>query len=378
MKFSSITGQRATKERLLQSVQQNKVSHAQILFAPEGAGGLPLAIAYAQYLNCSDRAENDSCGQCSSCIKMQKLIHPDVHFSYPVIPRKPGDKPVALDYINEWRKEILNNPYLGYLDWMAAINAENKQGNITISECHNIIRKFSLKAFEGGYKILIMWLPEFLGKEGNALLKLLEEPPERTVFLLVSQDQEKILSTILSRTQALQIPRLKDEEVQQFLIREKGISQEEAGQLSHLAEGNLNQAMSLSSAEKANFLDDLRNWMRICYTLSKSGIGLLKWVDSMAGIGRENQKNFLRYATHLFRECLLQQHGLAQLQRMTLEEQDFIGNFSKQLDDDKISQLTLEFDQAHYHVERNANPKITFFNLSLTVYRLLRQKPVAA
>ncbi|HEY0274204.1 MAG TPA: hypothetical protein VGC22_13515, partial [Chitinophaga sp.] len=183
MLFSDIIGQEATKQQLLQSVQQRRLSHAMILLGPEGAGGLPLALAFSQYIACEQQQAHDACGVCPSCIKAGRYIHPDIHFSYPVVPRKPGDKPISTDYVAEWRQFIATNPYGNAYDWLQFIGAENKQGNITANECNDIIHKLSLKSFESAYKILVMWMPEYLGNEGNRLLKLIEEPPANTLFL---------------------------------------------------------------------------------------------------------------------------------------------------------------------------------------------------
>src|SRR5450432_3964513 len=202
MSFKNVIGQAAVKQRLVELVKGNRLSHALLFLGNEGSGALPLALAFAQYVVCEDRS-TDACCSCPSCIKAQRLIHPDIHYSYPVIPKKPGDKPVSTDYGAEWREFI---------------GAENKQGNITAQECADILRKLSLKSFESGYKILILWMPEYLGNEGNKLLKLIEEPPADTLFILVAENESLILPTIVSRTQLVKIPALETKDVEEALI----------------------------------------------------------------------------------------------------------------------------------------------------------------
>ena len=264
MQFQSITGQKETKEQLVQMVQHNRLSHALLFLGKEGTGALQLALAFAQYIVCKPKPPetdlfaapepesqkskvkiNDSCGICPACKKANELIHPDIHFSYPVITKKPGEKPISTDFIKEWREFIVTNPYGNVYDWLQFIGAENKQGNITAHECNDIIRKLNLKSFESEYKILIMWLPEFLGKEGNKLLKLIEEPPPNTLFILIAENEDLILPTILSRTQLVKIPLLTNMEVEVALELNAGVKIEKAQQIAALAEGNYREALQL-------------------------------------------------------------------------------------------------------------------------------------
>src|SRR6202035_5286750 len=253
MLFSEVIGQREIKAKLRNLVEHNRLSHALLLNAPEGAGGLPLALAFAQYLVCdrvSDEGSkinfpSESCGVCPSCIKAAQLIHPDIHYVYPVVSRKPGDKPVSADFISEWREFISQFPYGTIFDWLQFIQADNKQGNISAHECNEINRKLSLKSFENGYKILIMWMPEYLGNEGNKLLKLIEEPPPNTLFLLVAENDSFILPTILSRTQLIKIPPLEAKEIEQALIERVRLPAEHAARIAAISEGNYHEAMQL-------------------------------------------------------------------------------------------------------------------------------------
>src|ERR1017187_1675453 len=226
MLFSEVIGHYALKNKLLANLKSGKVSHAQLFLGQSGWGSLALALAYAQYVNCTNPGENDSCGACDNCRRMASLQHPDLHFSYPVIARKSGTKPVSLEYIEEWRKAVLDNPYMDYAQWMQVIEAENKQGNITADECRDIIHKPSLKPMYDGYKILIMWLPEYLGKEGNILLKTLEEPAPNTLMILIAENEENILQTILSRTQIQRVTGIPMAEIEEALMKNSGNGRE--------------------------------------------------------------------------------------------------------------------------------------------------------
>src|SRR3954469_21956265 len=247
MQFKQIVGQEAIKQRLISTVNENRVSHAQLFLGTEGAGGLALAVAYAQYLSCEDKQPDDSCGVCSSCRKYQKLMHPDLHFSYPFFAKHKDD--TALTFIEQWRDAFINNPYLNLDTWRGYLEAENKQANINIAECHQIIKKLSFKPFESAYKILILWLPEYLDKEGNTLLKIIEEPQPNTLFLLVAQNQDQILNTILSRTQLVKIPALGYEEVKNYLIKERNQTENSAAQIAYLSNGNLTEALIMLQQE---------------------------------------------------------------------------------------------------------------------------------
>ncbi|MBV8390171.1 MAG: hypothetical protein JO080_10265, partial [Mucilaginibacter sp.] len=229
MQFKHIAGQQVVKQRLINTVKDNRVSHAQLFLGPEGSGSLALAVAYAQYLSCEDRQPDDSCGVCASCRKYQKLMHPDLHFSYPFFAKDKND--TALTFIEQWREAFLANPYLSLDVWRSYLDAENKQANINIAECHQIIKKLSLKPFESQYKILILWLPEYLDKEGNSLLKIIEEPQPNTLFLLVAQNQDQILNTILSRTQLVKIPAPGYDEIKEFLMSRHHQTEEAAAEV---------------------------------------------------------------------------------------------------------------------------------------------------
>jgi DNA polymerase-3 subunit delta' len=375
MFFREIINQETLKLKLLRSVHEERIAHAQLFIGENGTGGLPLALAYARYVNCTAKKEDDSCGECASCKMFTAFTHPDIHFTYPFISTKAsGSTTESTEYLEEWRAALRSNPYLTYHDWMDKLEAENKQGNITAHECRKIIHRLALKPMYEGFKILIIWMPEYFGKEGNILLKLLEEPPENTLFLLVAQNEEALLPTILSRTQMLRVTRLKDEDVRQALMNAYGLSMGDANRISMLAEGNYNTAQKLHEAVENNHSDEFINWMRLCFIQNVPA--LIKWVDNMAKTGRENQKSFLLYSISLTRECLLMNKQLGALNRVLDAEKDFVEKFSPYIHEGNIYELIKQFNESHYYIERNANPKILFFNLSLLINELLKKRGI--
>lgn len=376
MFFSDIIAQEEVRDHLVHAVENNRLSHAMIFLAPEGAGGLPMALAFTQYLVCENRQEHDSCGKCSACIKAAQYIHPDIHYSYPVIPRKPGDKPVSTDYAQEWREFIAQQPYGNAYDWLQFIGAENKQGNITTHECQDIIRKLSLKSFESEYKILLMWMPEYLGNEGNRLLKLIEEPPAKTIFILAAENQEQILATILSRTQLVKINPLPKEAVVKALVSRNSAPEPKARQIATISSGNYREAMHLLQHAENDYHELLRNWLNYIFTQNR--IGLQEWVELMASakIGRENQKQFLRYFINLLEHTLrLQFMDRSQL-AFSEEEMDFAAKLQKLANLEQIQLIVEELDNASYHIERNANGKMLFHALSIKLQYIFRNRPI--
>ncbi|WP_316929729.1 hypothetical protein [Sphingobacterium sp. T2] len=292
---------------------------------PEGSGSLALAVAYAQYINCEHRTDEDSCGQCPSCRKYEKLIHPDLHFSYPFFPTK--ELAVATDVLKEWREAFLTNPYLGMDYWRDRLDAGNKQANIPIKEAHDIIKKLSLKAYEAEYKVLIMWLPEYLDKEGNALLKLIEEPPAKTLFLLVAENQEKILNTIISRTQLVKINKVSHEEITNYLVEKHSLPHNEAREIAFIADGNIQDALNLlQNKEHSSNFQLFVEWLRTIVT--DRGSDLIRISEErLASLGRENQKSFILYAINMIRQIILMQQGLKNLVFLREEELKFVEKF---------------------------------------------------
>ncbi|SMG38089.1 DNA polymerase III subunit [Sphingobacterium psychroaquaticum] len=373
MHFKEIIGHQQVKDHLLQTVQDNRVSHAQLFLGPEGSGSLALALAYAQYINCENPSPTDSCGQCSACLKYQKLIHPDLHFSYPFFAS--GEKDVATVYVEEWRKAFLENPYLGLTNWRNQLDAGNKQANINIAEAHDIIKKLSLKSFEAEYKVLIMWLPEYLDVQGNALLKLIEEPPAKTLFLLVAENQDKILNTIISRTQLVKIFKLGHQDVKSFLIADKGLSEERAHEIAFIADGNIQTAIDLLEEDTNPYFNLLINWLR--FVVTDAGLQLIKTSEEdLSKLGRENQKNFLIYAINMLRQIVLLQQGLHDLVLIQGQELDFVKKFSDNFQLEQLEAAIELLEKTHYKVERNANPKILFLDLSLQLVLIFKYKTI--
>lgn len=386
-------------------VQQNRISHALLFLGKEGCGALPLAIAFAQYIVCEKVNKKpvaevagpslfgedtspqpsrsggtgspvegglDSCGVCPSCQKMQQLMHPDIHFSYPVVPRKAGDKPLSSDYISEWREFFSKSPYGNAYDWLQFIGAENKQGNITAYECNDIIRKLSLKSFESGFKILVMWMPEYLGNEGNKLLKLIEEPPPNTLFILVAENESLILQTILSRTQLVKIPALSSTDVTGALVARANMAEEQARQIALIAEGNYREALQLMQHADEDWQSMLREWLNAI--LKNGPIAQVKWIDDISKLGREKQKQFLRYFNHLLEQAIRLQAMGANNLHLAQAEQDFAGRLNKIAGFTQQQAIIEELDKASYYIERNANAKMLFHALTIKLYHIIAGK----
>lgn len=362
MQFADIIGQEAVKSYLLKNARQDSVSHAQLFLGAEGSGNLALALAYAQYLNCTNKQPADSCGRCNSCQMSLKLAHPDIHFSYPTVTVGSKGKK-STDYMAEWRKAVLQNPYMNVFEWLQFIKAENKQGNITAEECDEIVRKLNLTSFQGAYKILIIWMPEYLGKEGNKLLKVIEEPPAGTLFLLVAENADALLATILSRTQLLRIPPLNPPDIAVNLHNRFQLPHQAARQIAAQCNGNYNAALRLMSNANVNNRQLLTGWLNAC--LQNNVPQFAQFTEEIAETGREIQKNFIGYCLHFFHECL----RLSMLPNYeALLEKDEIqtaNRFLQSLNYHSLEELVQAFEKADEHIARNANPKIVFFNLSI-------------
>ncbi len=371
MQFKQIVGQDAVKQRLTNSVKEKRVSHAQLFLGPGGSGSLPLAVAYAQYLSCEDKQEDDSCGACSSCRKYRKLMHPDLHFSYPIFGTP---KETSIDFIEPWRRAFLENSYLDLDIWRGYLDAGNKQANINIAECHQIIKKLSFKPFESIYKILILWLPEFLDKQGNALLKIIEEPQPNTLFLLVAQNQDQILNTILSRTQLIKIPALTYQDIERNLIESHHQTEEAAAEIAYLSNGSLTAALAMLGTESKSYHKLFLGWLRTCF--ANKGLELLPFTEQAAKMGRENQKNFLRYGISFIRECCMLLSGAGNLVHLPASELETAQKMASVMTFEMIESIISELEKALYHIERNANPRILFLDVSLQLIKILDRKTI--
>ena len=395
MQFENIIGQKESKGQLVKMVQQNRLSHALLFLGKEGSGALSLAMAFAQYIVCekvngkkiADASFSlfgeeelpslaasvimDSCGVCPACIKASKLIHPDIHYCYPVITKKPGEKPISADFITEWREFFSLYPYGNVYDWLQFIKAENKQGNITAEECNDITRKISLKSFESEYKILIIWMPEYLTKNGNKLLKLIEEPPLNTLFILVAENEGLVLPTILSRTQLVKIPLLTNTEIEVALEIRSGVKIEKAQQIAALSEGNYREALQLLQHVEDDWQVTLREWLNML--VKKNLAGQVKWIEEISKQGRENQKQFLKYFTHLLEQAIRLRSipSLIDTTETANNEQDFALRLNKLCSIPQQEAIINELDKASYYIERNANGKMLFHALSIKLYHII-------
>jgi DNA polymerase-3 subunit delta' len=373
MLFSQIPGQQEIKQHLISTVQTGRISHARLFFGPEGVGALPLAVAYAQYINCENKLPVDSCGQCSSCLKFEKLAHPDLHFVVPVATnKKVTTKPTTDDFIVEWREAFTTNPFLSVDDWLDKLDIENKQVAINVEESQNIIRKLSLRAYESEYKIMVIWLPEKMNPSAsNKLLKILEEPPDKTLFLLVSENTDSMLPTILSRTQLLKIKPIDSAELAQYLEFLHNVPANQAQSIAFLAGGSYREAQRLLNQETDANFPVFRQWMRDCY--GNKIQDLYNWVEGFSKEGRETQKSFLIYGLGIIRECVIFNHLGENKVKLTGEELTFVTQFGKFINNANGSRIIAELNRACEHIERNANPKVLFLDISLTVSDLLKQ-----
>jgi len=386
MQFNQVIGQQKLKAHLIDTFRAERTAHAQILVGPEGSGALAMALAYAQYLMCEDPTETDSCGVCNACRKVHKNIHPDLHFSYPSI----GTGKISTDFVKEWRELLAESgPYINLQQWLQKIGAENQQGNITKNECVDIVRKFSFTRVEGRYKILVLWMPEFLVKEGNRLLKLIEEPEPNTVFILVAERAEKILNTILSRCQLAKVPQLSDEEVAEALIKEHQIPENQARQMGFLSNGNYTQALQMvvEQGKDSDFAAIFADWLRACYQGREPMFGWVEYFNSgkhphetkpLISFKRKEQILFLQYGLFFLRELvMLKLSGDVTKTRLSVGEQKTAQGLAKLLSIEQIDELQRLFNNTIYFVERNASGKILFMDASLQIHRIFRPLQVA-
>ncbi len=402
MLFKDVIAQEEIKNHLVQLLNQNRLSHALLFLGKEGSGALPLALAFANFVSLfssgNDTAQNNISlfgdepeevaepvatnwqeadviiQQRAAYAKVAGMVHPDIHFSYPVIPRKSGDKPLSTDYVSEWREFVKQYPYGNGYDWLQFIGAENKQGNITAYECADIIRKLSLKSFESNYKILLMWLPEYLGNEGNKLLKLIEEPPPNTLFLLVAENESLILPTILSRTQLIKVPPLQSADIQNALVQRGAVGAEQARQIALVAEGNYHEALQLLQHAGEDWQSLLREWLN---AILKTGpAAQVKWIEEISRLGREKQKQFLRYFNHLLQQAIRLQIIPSFGEQLPEAERDFAGRLNKIATLPQHQAIIEELDKAAYYIERNANAKMLFHALTIKLYHIIAKKEV--
>jgi DNA polymerase-3 subunit delta' len=377
MQLREIIGQQQLKQHIIQNIKSGKIPHAQMFVGSMGHGGLAIALAYAQMLQCENPQETDSCGTCASCVKAGKLIHPDIHFSYPFPSAIHKDEKVKLstELLSYWRNMVLTTPYFTMNDWMQQFDSENRQFNITVEECHDIIRRLNLKSFESKYKIMLIWLPEYLGNAGNTLLKILEEPPHNCVFMLVAESQDNILNTILSRTQIIKIPPIETEALVPALASKFDLTLENALNIASIANGDYVEAIKLLANEVNDSSLLFVEWMQICNepgltSNPKAVAQLIAWIEKFSKTSRENQKNTIRYGLYLM-ERLFYYHLSGNTDRLNDAEKNFITQFASKIHIENIELFFTQLNNCHYFLERNANVKILFMSMSLKIAQLL-------
>jgi DNA polymerase-3 subunit delta' len=370
MRFQDIPGLHTTKRQLSQAVLTQHIAHAQLFHGPNGGAQLAMALAFTSFLFCTDKQGDDACGQCPSCQKVHRGVHPDLVFMFPTVTTKKVKEAESDVFLPEWRKFLLDSPYRTLPDWLAAMGAEgNKQGNIPVEETRKLIPKISLKPFEADFKVVLIWHPESLNlSSGNALLKTLEEPPKSTLFLLVCADAQKLLTTILSRTQRVSIQAIDEADLVAYLIKKEGIDTDRAQNLAYSAEGNIAWALEKAKTENLSTSTWFADWMRAVY--SKNLGKLASLADQYDGLQKEEQKGLLEYALHIFRQCLYQIADAPTLIKSLEKERGFITNFSKTLNREAIEHISEQLSTAYYHLERNGRAKMIHLDLSLQIIRI--------
>ena len=377
MQFKDVIGQSAIKQRLIQSVKENHVSHAQLFLGPAGSGKLPLALAYAQYILCPNRTETDSCGVCPTCQKMQKLVHPDLHFVVPTNTTKSvKSNPESDLFMEEWREFTLKNDgYFNDTDWYAFLDIENKQGYMSVRDAASLLRKLNMKAYEGEYKIAIIWMAEKMRTDtANKLLKLLEEPPEKTVFLLIAEDGEELLATIKSRTALVKIPSIELHEIETALKVRLGCNDKQAHDAAMISEGNwITACHSVQDSEEHKFFfTTFQQWMRLCFRAAYSE--LIDFSTNIKTLGREKQKELLDYGLRIIRNSLLFNNNLAEIVMLPEDEKVFNSKFAPFVNPANLAQIAELFEEAMRQIERNGNAQIIFTDVSFKMVGLLKKK----
>ncbi len=374
MFFSDIIGQEMVKQRLTGTVREGRISHAQLFTGPGGTGKLGLAIAYAQYISCRNRTDHDSCGSCPSCRKYAKLVHPDLHFVFPVYKPKNVQKSYCDDFLPQWRETVLKSHYFSLNHWTEVINAENAQATIYANESESIIRKLSMKPFESEYKTMIIWLPERMNVYcSNKLLKMIEEPPSKTLFLLVTEDEAGIIGTIRSRTQIIRVPRIENTDMAEALGKKGEYTQDQIGEIVHLSNGNYLEALEYDNPrdDKQYFFDIFQRIMRNAFKAEVSV--LMDIAEEMAAIGRERQKDFFQYALRLVREFFMLNLGKSSLVYLSREEKEFGVKFSPFINERNVIPINQVFEEGFRDISMNGNSRVVFTDTVLRIVRLIKK-----
>jgi DNA polymerase III subunit delta' len=372
VRFSDIPGLTETKSKLIDAVTQNHIAHAQLFLGLPGALNLPLALAFANFLHCENKGEGDACGTCRACSKSLKYIHPDTTFVFPLsnIKASKDEDRFKAEILKSWRAFLTEQPFGELNDWTNYYGGEDKQPLISKEESREIIKTLSLKPFESPYKVMIIWQPELMhSTAANGILKILEEPPPNTFFLLVSNAAERLLPTILSRTQMVQVPQLSDEDLKDYLVKNHSVDETRLQEIIQLAEGNLNMAIKLVDTEEDHFQDRFAEWMRLCYR--RSYAGLVTFSEDFHQLDKLSQRNLFQYGLSMMRETLLHYAGAASISRIKAGEAKFVKDFSKIMNTEKVEKINTLFTNAHYHLERNGSAKMIFLDLSLKVAKTI-------
>jgi len=374
MRFQDIPGLHVVKKQLSNAVQNQHIAHAQLFQGPTGGAQTAMALAFISYLFCTQREGDDACGTCPSCQKVYKGIHPDIVYVFPSITTKKVKEAESDAFLPEWRKFMLESPFRTLADWLTYLGAEgNRQGNIPVEETRKLIQKISLKPFEAPFKIVLVWNAETLNlSSGNALLKTLEEPPASTLFILICSDPQKLLTTIISRTQRINVGTVEEADLARFLTQKTSIELEKAQQLAITCEGNISWALEKAVSENMSATTWFAEWMRAVY--SKNLIKISLMADQFDTFSKEDQKSVLEYTLHIFRQCLYQISGTSQLIKSLEKERGFIENFSKTLTGEAIGKMSEKVSEVHYHLERNARAKMLHLDLSLQLIRIFYAK----
>ena len=374
MYFKDIIGQDSAIRMLRSAVAEGRIPHAQLICGPEGVGKLAVAVAYARYLCCMHRSGEEACGECPSCKKFDKLVHPDLHFAFPIYKKDSGKTPHSDDFIDKWRQAVLENPYMNLNQWMDHIGTENQQGLIYASQSEEIIRKLTLKSSEGGYKVMIIWMAEKMNTEcSNKLLKMIEEPPAQTVFLLVAENPDLLLPTIQSRVQRLTLRPIEESLIGAALVERYGLTDADARQIAHASAGNWLQAVEtihIGNRSK-EYIELFMTLMRRSYARDLKG--MRQWADTVAGMGREPQKNFLIYCQRMIRESFICNFHRPEINYMNTDEATFTSRFAPYVNEKNIFGIMEELREAQRHIEQNVNAKMVFFDLALKMIMLLKQ-----
>ncbi len=374
MFFKDVIGQDEIKKRLIRSVKEERISHAQLFSGAEGTGKLALAIAYAQYVSCRNRGETDSCGVCPSCHKYQKLAHPDLHFVFPVFNSPKIKNPISDDFLPSWREIIFKNPYFDLSQWLTQIDAGNAQGLIYERESDSILRKLNLKSFESEFKVMIIWLPEKMHQNcSNKLLKMIEEPPSKTLFVLVSEDEESVIGTIRSRAQLVKFPFIDKESIRNALLKIEGINEEIIPDAVHLSNGNYIKALEyLNPGDDEQFyFQKFQEMMRQAY--QREVLAQIEWADEMAKIGRDKQKAFFNFALRMIREYFVMNMKQSSMVYLNQEEKAWGARFAPFINERNITPFFNEFELAIKHISANGNPRIIFLDTALRMVRLIKR-----